>query len=608
MKTYGTVTLKKGHWVVECEPHVAIRLKRVFSKLAKSDHGKIRISDTPENCRDLEWFAERYPLAFEPSEHLQGQASGHRERQSLVEDLLACRAPSPAFELALPAREYQRQAAALWLATGGLLLADDLGLGKSCSAIAGLTDPRTLPALVVCLTHLPRQWQSEIAKFAPQLKTHIVVKGTPYDLAANLCRGPKGTGIARPHVAVPVQGGFSMCLRCRARGIDLESRLPDVIICNYHKLSGWAETLSPLVRSVIFDEVQELRHKRNGGTDSAKYRAAQHIADHAGFRAGLSATPFYNYGGEMFNVLEIVKPSAMGTREEFMREWCGGYSGADDKARIKDPKAFGTYLRDEGLMLRRTRSEVGRELPALQVVPHYVEADAGVLERADEAASLLARKILASDTEKEVRFRASGEFDMMMRKATGLAKAPYVAEFVRLLVDSGERVVLYGWHRDVYSVWLDRLKELKPVLYTGTESVNQKDEAKRKFITGETPVIIISLRSGAGLDGLQQVCRTVVFGELDWSPGVHEQCTGRVYRDGQGDPVVAYYLLAEDGSDPVIADVLGVKRQQIEGVRDATDELVERLEVDPHHVRRLAEAYLQRKGVVMEPEREEAIA
>ncbi len=197
---------------------------------------------------------------------------------------------------------------------------------------------------------------------------------------------------------------------------------------------------------------------------------------------------------------------------------------------------------------------------------------------------------------------------MMMRKATGLAKAPYVAEFVRLLVESGEKVVLYGWHRDVYAVWLERLEGLKPVLYTGTESANQKDEAKRKFVSGETPVIIISLRSGAGLDGLQQVCRTVVFGELDWSPGVHEQCTGRIYRDGQADPVVAYYLLSEDGSDPVIADVLGVKRQQIEGVRDATDELVERLEVDPHHVRRLAEAYLQRKGVAVEPEREEAIA
>ena len=79
-----------------------------------------------------------------------------------------------------------------------------------------------------------------------------------------------------------------------------------------------------------------------------------------------------------------------------------------------------------------------------------------------------------------------------------------MADFVRLLVESGEKVVLYGWHREVYSIWLDRLKDLNPAMYTGSESVPQKDEAKRRFVAGETFVFIISLRAGAGLDGLRK--------------------------------------------------------------------------------------------------------
>ncbi len=70
----------------------------------------------------------------------------------------------------------------------------------------------------------------------------------------------------------------------------------------------------------------------------------------------------------------------------------------------------------------------------------------------------------------------------MMRQATGIAKAPYVAEFVRMLVESGESVMLYGWHRDVYNIWLERLAEFNPVMYTGTEGPAAKERSKQAFL------------------------------------------------------------------------------------------------------------------------------
>jgi SNF2 family DNA or RNA helicase len=575
IRTVGTLRLdqRERAWVVDCEPHVKIRLKRVFAKLAKSSHGTLRLSDTAENAADLRWFMERYPLDVAPAdlEHLDRRVADHVDRAAQIANVLADGYVPPAFPLALPAREYQRIAADLVLRSGGTLIADDVGIGKTVTGICTLTDPRTLPALVVTLTHLPRQWQAEINRFAPHLRVHILKSGKPYDIAAAM----RGRRRADRTAMLPGLNAF-----------------PDVLISNYHKLSGWADTLGGQVRSVIFDEVQELRR-----CDSAKYSAAGHIARGASFRTGLSATPIYNYGGEMFAVLDAIRPGALGTREEFIREWCGE-GGQPDRASVKDPKAFGTYLRSEGLMLRRTRADVGRELPELTKVTHHIDADPEELERVQGSAAELARIILTQGgLERGAQFRAAEELSYLLRQATGIAKATFVAEFVRLLVESGEQVVLYGWHRAVYDVWAERLADLKPAFFTGEESPTQKADAATRFIRGDAKVLVMSLRAGAGLDGLQGHCRTMVFGELDWSPGVHEQAIGRVHRDGQPDKVVAYFLVADSGSDPVVADVLGLKRQQIEGLRDPHADLIERLDTGGGHITRLAAAYLRERGI-----------
>lgn len=567
MKTYGTCTYYKAMkmWELEVEPHVAIRLKRWFPKIESTNYGKRhRLKSTPENCRDLEAFLFRYPMDVRPSEmFLKERADEHRERMSLVERLLRGEGSQGTFALKLPPRDYQSLAANMWLTTGGLLLADDVGLGKTAVSFCGFIDPALRPAMVVTLSHLPKQWADELAKFTG-LTCHILKKGQPYDI------------------------------------LDKDGKLPDVIISNYHKLGGWSETLEPIVKSIVFDECQELRHR---GTQ--KYEAAENIAHSCDFRLGLSATPIYNYGGEIWNVCNILCPDALGTQEEFYNEWCE-YKGQNHV--IEDPAAFGVYARETGVMLRRTRKEVKRELPGVIRVPQWIEANPEVFKKLKGQAIELAKLILRQGQDwRGQKMQASGEFDMKMRQATGIAKAPFVADFVRFLVEENDTpVVLYGWHRDVYEVWLEKLKgdgihvkNLHPVMYTGSESPQQKEWAKQEFLSGRSKVMIISLRAGQGMDGLQEKCHVCVFGELDWSPGVHEQCEGRLHRDGQDDVVTSYYLLADEGSDPVVSDILGVKKQQIGGIIDPDQDLVTKLQVDPEHIKKMAEKYLNDHGIAI---------
>jgi len=189
-----------------------------------------------------------------------------------------------------------------------------------------------------------------------------------------------------------------------------------------------------------------------------------------------------------------------------------------------------------------------------------------------------------------------------MREMTGIAKAHEAAAFTRMLVESGQPVVLFGWHREVYEIWNRELADLNPVMYTGSESAAQKERSKKAFINGESDVLIMSLRSGAGADGIQHRSSTAVFGELDFSPLVHKQCIGRLDRDGQLDPVYAYYVVTNYGSDPVLIDILGLKQSQSDGIHDPGVK-VDAEQGDPDRIKRMAKAYLTSRGVKLpEPE------
>ena len=549
MRTYGKVTLEGDEWVLELEPQVALRAKHIFQGIRRGRSRRLRLSATDENSRDLEWFIGRYPLEVAGRGELERRARRHEEVQEDIWKILEGDYECGGIEMELEPRGYQVQAARLCQRAGGLLLADDLGLGKTVSAITLLSLGGNLPALVVVPTHLQIHWRDQLRKFLPGLSVHILKKGTPYEIGS-----------------------------------------PDVIITTYYKLCGWVGTLVGKIRTIIFDEVQELRR-----VGSNKYDSAHVLARSGDLRImGLSATPIYNYGVEFWNVIDILRPGILGSREEFVREWCTGYQF--EKMKIHDPRAFGAYLREEGILLRRTKKEVGRELPPVVRVVETVESDRKIFSDAKDGAMELAKILLDGDREAKERFTAAGQFDAKMRQITGLAKAPYVAEFVRMLIEGGSGpVVLFGWHRDVYGIWEERLAEYSPVRFTGGESVKQKQDNLEKFLRGESQVLMMSLRSGSGVDGLQEVSSTVVIGELDWSPGALEQCIGRVSRDGQKESVFVYYLTATDGADPVMVDVLGIKRGQIEGVRDPNAPLMEMGRVDPDHIKKLAEAYVKGK-------------
>jgi len=556
-RTYGNIfyDIAAEKFIIDnVEPHICIKLKEIFKRIPTHAIAPFTLPCLPDVCHDIWWFMQRYPfkIADSDNELLCNQRLQHISSINQLEEIFLPNYISQPITLkeGFKTREYQLSGADAIQVAQRILIGDDLGLGKSLTALLPIVRDHAgkLPAAVVVQSHLTIQWKvAQIEKFT-SLRVHIIKTVKCYPLPD-----------------------------------------ADIFIFSYSKLGGWVDVFAKkFFKYAIFDECQELRHMDTANYKSIKYRAAKVLSNNVDACVGLSATPIYNYANEVFNVLDLLKPGCLGDMYGFIREWT-----RNGKV-VKDPKALGTFLRENFLFLRRTRAEVGRELPQLNKLLYTVGYDHKAVENVDKIAYELANIVLHGDF--TARGQAARELDMFLRHMTGVSKAKDVAGFVKILLDNNEPVVLAGWHRDVYDIWLEELKDFKPVMYTGSESVKEKNQAAEDFISGKTNLFIMSLRSGAGVDGLQKRCKHVVFGELDYSPKVHDQLTGRIRRDNDGheEQVTAIYLTSEFGSDPLMIDILGLKASQSEGLLNPLQGTPEKYS-DDSRIKLLAQQYINKK-------------
>ena len=291
-------------WVVKGDPSVTEVCKRLFPGSAGSRRGEARFTAHRRAVGDLCWLMMRFPLEIKSSDRAlwEKAVTGAREyavRQAKLSTMpVRMTPPDGAFLGTL--RPFQEEGLSYLCSHDRCLLADEMGLGKTVQALAFLSSTGSLPALVIPPAHLTRNWQEETLRFlrvdgkAPRVHTIRGLK--PYDL-------PEA----------------------------------DVYIMHYLLLRGWKSVLPTLpFRSVIFDEIQELRH---AGTE--KYSAASLLSESCERVIGLSGTPIYNRGGEIWNVINILDYHFLGDWESFSREWCSGYGNQ----LVLKPDLLGAYLR-----------------------------------------------------------------------------------------------------------------------------------------------------------------------------------------------------------------------------------------------------------------------
>ncbi|MEG0513847.1 MAG: DEAD/DEAH box helicase, partial [Clostridia bacterium] len=326
-----------------------------------------------------------------------------------------------------------------------------------------------------------------------------------------------------------------------------------------------------------------------------KYSAASLLAESAKRVVGLSGTPIYNRGAEIWNVINILDFHFLGDYESFTREWCYGYGNQI----VAKPELLGERLRQEGIMLRRTKQDVLKDLPPKRRLVMAIDSDDAVYRRMMQP---IAQKLhlLKSEPEASASQRALWEMEVERgeRQATGIAKAPYVAQFVRALLEAEEKVLLFAHHHEVMDIYQRELHAFSPAFVTGRETPAMKERAVERFMAGRTNLCCISLRAASGLNLQRASC--VVFGELDWSPAVHSQAEDRAHRMGQTDSILCYYLVSAGGSDQDMQDALGLKVSQFVSLMGDTPqsqaEALEGMQVAHQYVERLVNRLVSHAG------------
>lgn len=527
--TFGTLSYEPHSkvWTLDVLPHVSQTLKRVLDFIPKTKMSPFDFSHKDEICCDLEWIMVRYPLTIsaEAKKFLIKSSRAHLDFVKGCDEILQAKKFSKEVKLRsdLKPRVYQKQFVSLFSKVKRVLCGDETGTGKTLQAIMAIVDGATFP-VVICVTNaIQEQWYGELLK-------HTDLK------VSNLTSGK----------------------------VPKSKEGAEVYLTRYTLLAKHLDfLLAQDAEMCVFDEIQELR---NDGT--TKYESAETLSLYCNKVLGLSATPVYNSGSDFYNILNIIRPNLLGSKTEFSRTWCSGQMIG--KQNVTDPVALRSYVMEQKVMIRRTRDEVGIHLPPLNILPYFVDHDKKEVQKHEQVLKDLALGVMNSENVLE-RGRLSSQLDLRAREMTGVAKANASAEFIRDLVESGRPVVVAGWHRKVWEILARELDDHAISYITGSESGPKKDKEKKRFLDGESKILFISLRSGAGVDQLQGVSSDIVFVEQDWSPAVHTQLIERVYRFRQTKTTNVYYLFSRIGSDPLMLKIHGIKQTQIRGLNDGLD-------------------------------------
>jgi len=505
------------------------------------------VPDTIQNVEKIKWIMDRYPL------EIRSKSIWHRKVRKVIVpqkkwtriEKLRKANPGPQFRGNL--LDFQREGLDFLLKSyGNALLADEMGLGKTVQTLAYLaTEKQTFPVLIVAPLVTLNNWQRETQKFLKKRSRNGKI----------------------------IEDGYPSSILIRT-GKSQEIEKHDVYIINYDLLHKRIDDLSKLnIKTIVCDEVQHLRSKT-----TKKYMAVKKLAalDSIKYRVGLSGTPIYNRGSEIWPIVDILRPGLLGTFDEFCEYFC--YVNEKGKAIVLENKraSLGEELRKH-VMLRRKKSDVLKELKEKVRYKELIDSDINYYHA--ELGKIWERleKEQKSATSAFDKFSSYKRAIQSERQAAGVAKVPHVIEFVKNIMEIEESVVVFCHHKAIHELLHRNLAEYQPASIIGGQSDKERQEGIDRFQNGETKLIIAGLRAGNVGINLSRA-RYVIFAELDWSPAIHRQAEDRLHRIGQKNTVFAYYLMGNGTLDDHVADVLVDKSYEIDAIMDEKIETFENKE------------------------------
>jgi SNF2 family DNA or RNA helicase len=401
-------------------------------------------------------------------------------------------------------RGYQEEAASFLIGFGkeGCILADSMGLGKTCSALTAARFLRK-KTLIVAPSYVRSVWFNdhnggELAKWWPEWAER---------------------GVYRAQGVTP----------------DTITSLYDLVIIHYDILHAWADALKEWGPEVgILDECHYLM-----SGESRRSKAVKDVFKGITYRWGLSGTPLTNRPKDLWNVVDTLSPGRFGTFFQYAKRYCDAHKEEVVKDKIVwkfDGKSHQEELasRLKHFVLRRTAKDVALELPPKTRQVLWVD-----LPGKDIKTQAVIKK-------SDIRARLNSAADL---------KIPQGVDIVKSLLKDGHKVVCFTHRREVAEfVMKECLLEGYPagVVHGGIAPMNRGKEIQNGKDAAGCHLLAATIDScGTGID--LNYADVGVFLELTWEPHELLQAEARLHRFGQSSPVLIQYVLAKNTVDELIA-------------------------------------------------------
>ena len=466
---------------------------------------------------------------------VEGPIATLADRLKLVEEQ---RDVEPPADLEAELRPYQRQGVS-WLSNmadigfGGVL-ADDMGLGKTVQLLALhlLRRPLHKPTLVVCPVSVVANWSREAARFAP---------------------------------SVPV-------VRFHGTSRNLVDLPPDaLVVTTYGVVRREAAALALVPWGLVAaDEAQAVKNPLS--------RTARAIRDiPADARFALTGTPVENRLVDLWALLDWTTPGLLGPLDRFRHEV------AIPIERDQDPDAAAALARlVRPFVLRRRKIDPG----IAPELPPKTETDRIAALTAEQATlyAAMVDEVMDQVADAEGMARRG----LVLKLLSGLkqicnhpaqflhqggplpgrsGKLDAVSELVETIVTEGESVLVFTQFVTMGHLLQRHLSAPdRPVEFLhGSVPIGRRQELVDRLQSGETPVLVISVKAGGTGLNLTRATHVIHFDRW-WNPAVEDQASDRAWRIGQDRPVQVHRMICEGTVEDRIAQMLTAKRTLADSV------------------------------------------
>ncbi len=418
------------------------------------------------------------------------------------------------------------------------VLADDMGLGKTIQSLAHLLYEKeqgrmTKASLIIAPTSLMGNWFEEAARFAPALKV-LVFHGAD-----------------------------------RHR-VDFDEY--DLIVSTYGLIQR--DKLRFLEYSfyyLILDEAQFIKNSRTKTTQIVQQLRAKH-------RICLSGTPVENHLGELWSLFHFLMPGLLGDAKQFRQFF---RVPIEKQADIERRELLARRV--QPFMLRRTKDQVARELPAKTEITRMIDLSGTQRDLYEAIRMTMEKKVRDAIAKQGLGKSQIVLLDALLKlrqvccdprllslpeaeMAHGhSAKLDTLMELLESLMEEGRSVLVFSQFTSMLKLIEEELNARQYGYLKLTGQTQNRQDLVRRFQDGEAPIFLISLKAGGTGLNLTRADTVILFDPW-WNPAVQDQATDRSHRIGQENPVFVYKLITVGTVEEAILAIQEKKKALFDGV------------------------------------------